>query len=374
VSRRSIIAVVVGVLLVASFAAELAESRGARGSRGGGGFSRGGGGFGRPSGGGSFGSIRHSAPPSSWNARPSPSRDLPRSGPSARPSYEQRPSYGQRPEPRPRPDTGFERNRADQAARPDPRPAQRPAAGDRPRAEHQPTRARDTDRQRLKDMTPEQKDQLREKLENSGLEPSQLPSRDEIRDDWQDNREDWQDWRDDAREDWQAWYANMYDEYWDDHWYPVWWYGYPVSTISFSFYIDDTPPCQKTVVINQSTGQMTYYYCDSVWYQPTFAGGEAAYVVSAPPPGGELTTLSNPYHVKVEGQDYWVSNHVFYQKITRNDASTYVTVDAPIGAKLPTIPEYSVAIEHQGLTYYRFDRIFYLQQGDVFVVVANPGV
>jgi len=96
--------------------------------------------------------------------------------------------------------------------------------------------------------------------------------------------------------------------------------------------------------------------------------------VGAPPAGGELTTLSNPYNVKVEGQDYWVSNHVFYQKITRNGTLTYVTVDAPIGAKLPTIPEYSVAIEHQGLTYYRFDRIFYLQQGDVFVVVANPGV
>jgi len=194
-----------------------------------------------------------------------------------------------------------------------------------------------------------------------------LPDRDEA-------REDWQDWRDQSREDWQDWYEDEYDDHWDDHWHSSWWYGYPVSTVSYSFYINNSPPCQQTVLINQVTGNTTYYYCNSVWYQPAYAGGEVKYVVTAPPAGAELSTLTDPYQVTVGGQDYFVSNHVFYQKITRNGQTLYVTVDAPPGARVPTIPQYAVGIEHQGQSYYRFDKIFYQRQGDFFVVVANPGV
>jgi len=88
----------------------------------------------------------------------------------------------------------------------------------------------------------------------------------------------------------------------------------------------------------------------------------------------ELITLSDPYPVTVGGQEFFVSNHVFYQKITRGGQMLYVTVDAPPGAKVSTIPEYAVEIEHGDKTYYRFDRIFYQRQGDFFVVVKNPGV
>jgi hemin uptake protein HemP len=148
-----------------------------------------------------------------------------------------------------------------------------------------------------------------------------------------------------------------------------------VSTVSYSFYIDDRPPCQQTVVINQPAGtSTTYYYCNSVWYQPTYAGGDVKYVVTSPPAGGELATLVEPYSVTVDGKEYFVSNHVFYQRITRDGKLLYVTVDAPPGAKVPTIPQYAVEIEHKGQSYYRFDRIFYQRQGDAFVVVANPGV
>jgi hypothetical protein len=187
-------------------------------------------------------------------------------------------------------------------------------------------------------------------------------------------REDWQEHRDQAREDWQDWYHDMYDDYWDDHWYSYWWIGYPVSTVSFAFYIDDTPPCQQTVVINQAGGSTTYYYCSSLWYQPVYTSGEVKYVVTSPPSGAELAALSDPYRVTVGGLEFFVSNHVFCQKITRNGQTLYVTVDAPPGAKVPTIPEYAVEIQHQGQTYYRFDRLFYRRQGDAFVVVENPGV
>ena len=144
--------------------------------------------------------------------------------------------------------------------------------------------------------------------------------------------------------------------------------------VSYSFYMDDTPPCQKTVVINQATGSTTYYYCNSMWYQPAYSAGEVKYIVTAPPAGAELTALTDPYKVTVRGQDYFVSNHVFYQKITRNGQTLYVTVDAPAGARVPTIPEYAVEIVHLGQSYYRFDKIFYQRQGDFFVVVTTRGV
>ena len=226
-------------------------------------------------------------------------------------------------------------------------------------------------KQQVKDkvanMTPEQKEQAREKWENSGLKPDDLPDRDEI-------REDWQDYRDENREDWQDWYEDQYDDYWDDHWHSSWWYGYPVSTVTYSFYINDTPPCQKTVVINQTDGNTSYYYCDSVWYQPTYVSGDVKYLVTAPPAGAELSKLTDPHKMFVGGQEYFLSNHIFYQKISRNGQTLYVTVDAPLGARVPTIPQYAVQIEHKGKDYYRFDKIFYERQGDYFTVVANPGV
>jgi len=153
-----------------------------------------------------------------------------------------------------------------------------------------------------------------------------------------------------------------------------WGYGYPVSTVSFSFYIYDQKPCQETIVINQSRGSATYYYCDSIWYQQAYTSGSVKYVVTSPPAGAELTSLSNARQVTVNGQDYYVSNHVFYEKIVRNGATLYTTVDAPIGAVVQTIPEYAVMVEADGQAYYRFDNIFYQKRGDGFVVVANPGV
>jgi hypothetical protein len=263
---------------------------------------------------------------------------------------------------------------------------------------------------RGQNLTSSQKDQLRQKYQESGgLKPSQLPGnnqqdrqgqrdqnrqdlqdqrdqnqqdrqgqRDQTREDFSNNREqareDWQNQMNQSREDWQDWYEDEYHDHWDDHWYSPWWYGYPVSTVSYSFYMDNSPPCSKTVVINQATGQSTYYYCNSVWYQPAYNAGEVKYIVTAPPAGAELTTLSDPYKVTVGGQDYFVSSHVFYQKVIRNGQTLYITVDAPPGARVPTIPEYAVEIEHAGKSYYRFDKIFYQKQGDFFLVVNNPGV
>lgn len=377
--RRGIFALLLACFcLLAWPLADLVEARGGGGGGrggggrgGGGGISRGGGGGGfnrGGGGGGSYGSIRNSARPATRDiARPSAgSLDRPATRDISRPSQGQ----GADRLPSQRPAQGGDRLGQGQS------PSQLPAAGSGARPSQQPAGQRDALRQRAANLTPEQKGELRQKFENSGLKPSQLPTRDrdQIREDWENNREDWQDWRNESREDWQDWYEDRYDDYWDDHWHSVWWYGYPVSTVSYSFYIDDTPPCQKTVVINQATGATTYYYCNSIWYQPAYTSGEVKYVVTSPPAGGELTDIGEPIMLTVKGQDYYVNNHVFYQKIVRGGQTLYVTVDAPPGVLVPTIPEYAVAIEHKGQTYYRFDRTFYQQEGNYFVVVANPGV
>ncbi len=213
-------------------------------------------------------------------------------------------------------------------------------------------------------------------MQDSGLRPEQLPNEDGR---WSDaDREDWQDWRDDSREDWQKWYNNQYDDHWDDHYYGYspWWYGYPVSSVSYSYYMSDSPPCTNTVVVNQATGSTTYYYCSSTWYQSisSSSSGSAKYVVTTPPAGVGLTSLNKPLVMTVNGKEYYLSAHVFYQKITRDGKDLYVTVDAPVGAKVATIPEYAVEVKYQDWTYLRFGQTFYQKQGDGFVVVGNPGL
>ena len=115
-----------------------------------------------------------------------------------------------------------------------PTPGQQPAGGRQGglTAGQQPAKSRsDLRQERRQDgsrLSDDQKSQLREKYEDSGLRPDQLPSDDGR---WSDaDREDWQDWRNENREDWQKWYNNHYDDYWDDHYYGYspWWYGYPV--------------------------------------------------------------------------------------------------------------------------------------------------
>lgn len=247
-----------------------------------------------------------------------------------------------------------------------------PTASQLPASERQQMREnRRQDGSRLSD---DQKSQLREKYADSGLTPGQLPNDDGR---WSDaDREDWQDWRNENREDWQKWYNNHYDDHWDDYYgYSPWWYGYPVSTVSYSYYINDNPPCTSPVVLNQATGSKTYYYCSSTWYQPILSSaGTTKYVVTTPPAGAELTSLSNPQVLTVAGRQYYLSHYIFYQKITRNGQNLYVTVDPPVGARVATIPPYAVEVKYQDWTYLRFGQTFYQRQGDAFVVVKNPGL
>ena len=344
------------------------------GGRGGGGFGGGRGGFGGSRGGYSGGSVRqsrgYSTPSRSSDYGRQPARTPGGYGDagsvrqsdrmaSSRPStgsgrYE---SFGRSGTvPSQQPVQGGRYTNADVSGGRTPAPGQQPAGGRQGgvTAGQQPAKSRsDLRQERRQDgsrLSDDQKSQLREKYADSGLKPSQLPSDDRRCSD--ENREDWQDWRNENREDWQKWYNNHYDDYWDDaYWgYSPWWYGYPVSAVSYSYYMSDSPPCTNTVVVNQATGSTTYYYCSSTWYQSisSSSSGTAKYVVTTPPAGAELTTLSNPQVLTVNGKEYYLSAHVFYQKIMRDGKDLYVTVDAPVGATVATIPEYAVEVKHNG--------------------------
>jgi hypothetical protein len=217
--------------------------------------------------------------------------------------------------------------------------------------------------------------QAQKKIASSGPTASQLPTKDRSqlregrrRDDSRLRPDQKRRLRRNARREW-------YEDRWDGYYgYYPWWYGYPVTTVSYSYYVKDSPPCKTAVVVDETEGRNTYYYCNATWYQPvTSSTGTVKYVVTTPPARAELISLSNPSTLNVDGKEYYLSGHVFYQKIKRDGKDIYVTVDAPVGAKVATIPEYAVEVEHKGKQYFCFGQIFYKKQADGFVVVKNPG-
>lgn len=229
-------------------------------------------------------------------------------------------------------------------------------------------------RQALKDrydnLTPEQQDTLQERAEERR---ETRPTDPEDRWEWrEENREDWQEYYDQVRQERWNKYNYLYHEYYDDYWHSHWWYhDHYHSSVSISFYINDTPPCSKTVVIANGA---TYYYCENVWYQPSYTQGEVKYIVISPPPGAEVTYLDNYEVINVGGQSYYVSHHTFHQRIERDGRTLFVVVDPPPGARVMSIPEHSVELEVNGKSYYRYDRIWYQKQelADGYTVVPPP--
>ncbi len=132
-------------------------------------------------------------------------------------------------------------------------------------------------------------------------------------------------------------------------------------------------PCTHTVV---QVGNVTYYQCGSVWYNQVYSKGEVQYVEISAPKGAEITSLSDPKTIEVNGKTYYISEHTFYEKIKRDGKDIYVVVDAPYGAEVESIPEKSVEVKVEGTTYYQYDKLFYrkISEGKktTYVIVASP--
>ena len=71
-------------------------------------------------------------------------------------------------------------------------------------------------------------------------------------------------------------------------------------------------------------------------------------------------------------QQYQYDNGTYYQESQQDGQTTYVVVPAPIGAKVPTLPDDSNPITVNSKTYYYYASTFYLADGTDYVVVQPP--
>ena len=109
------------------------------------------------------------------------------------------------------------------------------------------------------------------------------------REDWQSHanqdREDRQGYRTESREDWQD-YGEPSGGYYGGYYsgYPAYPAGGVVagmaigSTMTAAAFNKQKASC-STLVVNG----ISYYQCGSTWYQPSYQGGNATYIVVSPP-------------------------------------------------------------------------------------------
>ena len=71
-------------------------------------------------------------------------------------------------------------------------------------------------------------------------------------------------------------------------------------------------------------------------------------------------------------QQYQYDNGTYYQESQQDGQTTYVVVAAPIGAKVPTLPDDNTPITYNSKTYYYYASTFYLADGTDYVVVQPP--
>ena len=71
-------------------------------------------------------------------------------------------------------------------------------------------------------------------------------------------------------------------------------------------------------------------------------------------------------------QQYQYNNGTYYQESTQNGQTGYVEVAAPIGAKVPTLPDDNTPITVGSATYYYYASTFYTPDGKDYVVVQPP--
>ncbi len=63
------------------------------------------------------------------------------------------------------------------------------------------------------------------------------------------------------------------------------------------------------------------------------------YVEIAAPKGTEVTSLPGAKTVDVGGKTYYISDHIFYERIKRDGKDVYVVVDPPYGVEVDSIPD-----------------------------------
>ena len=78
--------------------------------------------------------------------------------------------------------------------------------------------------------------------------------------------------------------------------------------------------------------------------------------------------------ISVNNKNYQYDNGVYYEESTNDSGEKgYVAIPAPIGAKVPSLPEGNTPVTVGSKTYYYYGGTFYLKDTDgKYVVVQGP--
>ena len=145
-------------------------------------------------------------------------------------------------------------------------------------------------------------------------------------------------------------------------WHPV---GFFLTTMAVT-----------AVVVHVASSNEKVYYDDGTYYKETTSDqGEKGYTVVQAPIGARVPTLpEGSAEVDVAGKNYYYHAGVFYFPDT--DGEHYVVVQPPTGAVIPYLPDGYKKEYHGDILYYVYGDIYYQPKsvnGEVsYEVVGHP--
>jgi len=118
-----------------------------------------------------------------------------------------------------------------------------------------------------------------------------------------------------------------------------------------------------------------YHYDNGVYYEESKDdSGKSGYVAIPAPIGAKIPSLPDGYStVKVKSTNYYFYGGTFYQKDTDGK---YVVVPGPVGAVVPYLPDGSKEKDVDDVVYYDYGGIYFQPKsvnGDTqYIVVQHP--
>ena len=124
-----------------------------------------------------------------------------------------------------------------------------------------------------------------------------------------------------------------------------------------------------------SVNNQDYHYDNGVYYQETTNdSGEKGYVAVTAPIGAKVPSLPDGNEkTTVSGKDYWYYGGVFYVK---DSDGKYVVVQGPVGAVVQNLPDGAKEEYHSDVLYYAYGGIYFQPKSvngqTQYEVVAHP--
>jgi len=146
----------------------------------------------------------------------------------------------------------------------------------------------------------------------------------------------------------------------------------PVFWHPFGFFI--TALATTAIIVSVANSNQTYQYDQGTYYQETDQNGQKGYEVVSAPIGARVPTLPDgSVEVAVTGKTYYYYAGTFYFPDT--DGEHYVVVQAPVGAVIPYLPDGYRKESLSDITYYVYGGIYFQPRtvsGEISYEVVLP--